>query len=342
MPAGGGPAPLAREVARRLVPDRAGMTIFFAPRPDPLESMHTAEDLFALVGYREGLAAGEAALENVRTAAREAPWIAQALEARVRLLPGSRAGRRLSFRVVARMSGAHQFRRLDFKRTVERGIAERGDHTWRIDEQRADVEFWATMLADEFFLAIRLSDERMRHRDYKVIDRPGSLRPAVAAALGWLSEPDPNDVVLDPLCGVGTILIERAHLGRYRLLIGGDSDREAIAAARANVGPRYKPIQLERWDATALALENASISKIVTNLPWGAKYGSHAGNRRLYPRLLAEFRRVLQKDGLMVMLTAEVQLMREAIARSDLIADKILRVSILGASAAVYVCRPSD
>lgn len=338
--AGAAARPIAHEVGRRLVPDRAGMTIFFAPQPDALRLVRTVEDLFALVAYRHGLASESRALDAARAAARDTPYLDAALRARVGLLPGSRAGRRLRFRVVARMSGQHEFRRVDLERAVERGVSDRHDHTWRLEQEQADVEFWATMIADELFLGMRLSDERMRHRGYKVAHRPGSLRPSVAAALGWLSQPGPDDIVLDPLCGVGTILIERAHLGRYRELIGGDSDREAIEAARTNIGPRYKPIELRLWDAAVLPLGDASVTRIITNLPWGIKYSSHAQNRRLYPRLFAEFRRVLSRDGLMVLLSGEFGLMREMIARQNLAVEQTLRVSILGARAAVYVCRP--
>ena len=45
----------AREITRRVVPDRAGMTIFFAPTADKLGVLRTAEDLFGLAGYRAGV-----------------------------------------------------------------------------------------------------------------------------------------------------------------------------------------------------------------------------------------------------------------------------------------------
>jgi tRNA (guanine6-N2)-methyltransferase len=331
----------SREAGRRIAPGRAGIVIFSAPRADSLLKLRTAEDLFAVVGYRHGLSLDKAALEGVRIAAREAPHVDHALATRVRLMPGSRSGRRLGFRVVARLEGEHEFRRVDFKRAIERGVAERGDHKWILaeDEQEAEVEFWATMLSGELILAIRLSDERLRHRDYKVAHLPGSLRPAAAAALGWLSEPNDDDVVLDPMCGAGTVLIERAHLGRYRMLLGGDLDAEALDAARSNVGPRYKPIALIPWDAATLPLRAASVTKIVTNLPWGLRHGSHADNRRLYPRMLAEFRRALRPGGLMVLLTAETRLMRELQMRGVIRPSRIYNVTILGAPAALYVCR---
>jgi len=330
----------ARELGRRSVPGRAGMSIFTLPRPDPLRLIRTAEDIFALVGYRRGLAGrGTTDLDRVRAAAREAPFVDDALTAMTRMLPGRRGGRHLRFRVVARMAGEHEFRRVDLQRAVERGVTERGDRDWRLVDDNADVEIWATMFPGEVLIALRLSDERMRHREYKVAHLPGSLRPAVAAALGWLSEPADEDVVLDPLCGSGTVLIERAQLGRYNLLIGSDHDGAALAAARTNIGPRYKPIELHPWDAVALPLPDGAVSKAITNLPWGIRHGSHEQNRRAYPRIVAELRRVVRPGGLIVMLTGEARLMGEVLRHSRLRSEKVLYVSILGAQAAVYVCR---
>jgi len=331
----------AREITRRGVPDRAGMTIFFAPAAQKLTALRTVEDLFGLAGYRAGLAPEIQSLEKIRAASREAPLIEAALQARVKVSPGARAGRRLKFRVIARMAGEHEFRRVDFQRAVERGIVERADHTWRLEEgEEAEVEFWATMIDSEFFLTVRLSDDRMRHREYKAAHRPASLRASSAAALAWASEPRDDDVVLDPFCGAGTILIERAHLGKYAMLLGSDRDQAALAAARTNVGARYKPIQLENWDAGTIPLADASVSKIVTNLPWGIRYGSHGENRKLYPEWFREFARVLKSGGTMVLLTAEWRLMRE-LERSRKIAppSKITRVSILGTPASVYVIK---
>ncbi len=331
----------AREITRRGVPDRAGMTIFFAPAAQKLTALRTVEDLFGLAGYRAGLAPEIQSLEKIRAASREAPLIEAALQARVKVSPGARAGRRLKFRVIARMAGEHEFRRVDFQRAVERGIVERTDHTWRLEEgEEVEVEFWATMIESEFFLTVRLSDDRMRHRGYKAAHRPASLRASSAAALAWASEPRDDDVVLDPFCGAGTILIERAHLGKYAMLLGSDRDQAALAAARTNVGARYKPIQLENWDAGTIPLADASVSKIVTNLPWGIRYGSHGENRKLYPEWFREFARVLKSGGTMVLLTAEWRLMRE-LERSRKIAppSKITRVSILGTPASVYVIK---
>ncbi len=318
------------------------MCLFTAQRIEPLQKLRCAEDLFAVAGYSRCYGTKEAALERIRGAARAAPYVESALRARVKLTPGSRSGIRLKFRVIARIVGEQEFRRAEFKRAVERGITERGDHSWKLEEDNAEVEFWATLIHDELFLALRLSDERLRHRDYKAAHIPGSLRPSVAAALGVLSSPQPDDLVLDPFCGAGTVLIERAHLARYQLLIGGDTDHGALDAARRNIGPRYKPLELHAWDATAIPIPNQSISRIITNLPWGVQHGSHADNRRLYPRVFSEFARLLTPEGIAVMLTGEQWLMGDLLRHGVLRATRILRVSILGMAAAIYVCRKTN
>jgi 23S rRNA G2445 N2-methylase RlmL len=329
----------AREITRRGVPDRAGMTIFFAPAAQKLASLRTVEDLFGLAGYRAGLVPEIQSLEKIRAASREAPLIEEALQARVKVSRGARAGRRLKFRVIARMAGEHEFRRVDFQRAVERGIVERTDHTWRLEEEDAEIEFWATMIDSEFFLTVRLSDDRIRHREYKAAHRPASLRASAAAALAWASDPREDDVVLDPFCGAGTILIERAHLGKYAMLYGSDRDPGALAAAQINVGSRYKPIQLENWDAAAIPLGDSSVSKIVTNLPWGMRYGSHGENRKLYPEWFREFSRVLKPGGTMVLLTAEWRLMRDLERARKIAPSKVIRVSVLGTPASVYIAK---
>ncbi len=329
----------AREVGARVVPERCGMAIFSAPDTAALARLRCAEDLFSLVGYRAGPNPEEVTPDRIRAAARDAPLVEAGVMARVRFDPKARGGRRLRYRVVARQAGEHRFRRIDLQHAIERGIAERADHTWRLDDLNADVEFWATMFEAELLLAIRLSSEPMRHREYKVAHRPASLRPAVAAALGWLAGVNERDVVLDPFCGAGTILIERANLGRYAELIGSDRDSDALAAARLNVGHRYQPIRLEQWDAAALPLSDASVTKIITNLPWGMRYGSHGENRKLYPAWIAEFNRVLAPGGRMVLLSAEWTLMREMAARRRLAVEKTLRVTILGARASIFICR---
>ena len=153
----------------------------------------------------------------------------------------------------------------------------------------------------DFICALRLSDATMRHRRYKTEHIAASLRPSVAAAMGWLTEPQADDVFLDPMCGAGTLLIERGVIARHRLLLGVDHGAEVLAAASANIGPRHKPRQLFRADARRLPLRSGSVTKIATNLPFGKRVGTHRDNVPLYREAIREMHRVLAPGGRMVL-----------------------------------------
>jgi 23S rRNA G2445 N2-methylase RlmL len=251
--------------------------------------------------------------------------------------PGRGGKGKLRFRVVARQVGQAAYRRVDAQRALERGIEMRNDHRWQVAEEGA-LEFWLTLLPDEAMVALRLSDERMRHREYKLEHLPASLRPSAAAALAWLTVPRDDDVFIDPMCGAATTLIERAHMGRYQILLGGDLREEALQVASDNVGPRYKPIELRRWDARDLPIDAGSVSAAAVNLPFGKQNGSHEENRALYPEFLRECARVLRPGARLVALTGDRRTLEESLRRTSQLARRMTYpVMVLGQPANVYV-----
>jgi 23S rRNA G2445 N2-methylase RlmL len=129
-----------------------------------------------------------------------------------------------------------------------------------------------------------------------------------------LSNPRAADVVLDPLCGTGTLLLERALAGDYAALIGGDRDPSAVAAARANALAAGVPADFRQWDALALPLPDASVDAVLANPPFGKKVPIPGGDPfRFYARLMAEIRRVLRPGGRVVLLTSQGEAVRRAL-----------------------------
>lgn len=327
-----------RIVDLRSVADKNGMVRFtYAGDPRDLLALRTVEDVFVVAAETRDLEPGFAALRRLKHMAATAPGIEHAIRL-VRLVDPHRGGEgRIRYRVITRQVGRMPYRRVDAQTAVERGITERPDHRWRLVAE-GGIEFWLTLWPGEAILGARLSDERMRHREYKVEHLPASLRPAAAAALAWLTVPRDDDVFLDPMCGAGTILIERAHLGRYRELIGGDNDPEAIATAQANIGSRYKPITLYEWDARHLPLDAGSVTALAVNLPFGAQMGSTEENRALYPAFLREAARVMRLGSRLVALSSDIATLREALRRNERFDRRATYpVIILGRRAAVVV-----
>lgn len=322
-----------------LVGDKNGFVEFdYAGDPSDLLELRTVEDVFVRVAQLRDFPPTYAALRGLRDTIQRVPLdSAVALARQVR--PGRGGHGKLRFRVVARQIGRAHFRRVDAQEALERGIAARTDRRWTLAEDGA-LEFWLTLLPGEALVALRLSDERMRHRDYKLEHLPASLRPSAAAALVRLTRPRPDDVFLDPMCGAGTILIERAHAGRYRMLLGGDLSEEAVATALANIGPRYKPIEVRQWDARDLPLDAGSVTAAAVNLPFGRQLGSPEQNRALYPAVLREAGRVLRPGARLALLSGDARALDEALRRTSALAPEAsYRVQVLGAPAKLVVAR---
>ncbi len=312
--------------------------LFFEYRGDPknLLNLRSTEDIFYLAGYDENIPldwTGLRAIENIILRSRQLDT-GLSIYKKVR----GTSKKRITFRVVARKQGEHRYRRVDAQKAVEKGIQQRYGSHWKVVEDEADVEIWLTLLHREAFFGLRLSTRTMRHRTYKIQHIPASLRPTVAYAMVFLSDPQPDDVFLDPMCGAGTILIERAIAGRYQLILGGDSDPRAVATTLQNIGSKYKPIDIRQWNAIDLPLENSSIDKAVSNLPFGKQIGTRKSNLRLYPAFFREMIRVIRSGGRLVVLTGEKQLMKNILDKSsELLLEKTFDISLLGTSSRIYV-----
>ena len=320
----------------RAMDERSSILQFqFAGRAADLLSIRIVEDIFVVVVTAERLPIGWDGLAAIRAAVAGAPNLASAL-ATFRTVRRTQRSRP-AFRVITRKSGDHAFRRLDVQHAVESGLRDAGQG-WMPGGEEAEVEVWAHLMDRTLLVGLRISDAEMRQRDYKEDSVPASLKPTVAHAMVLLSRPRLDDIVVDPMCGAGTLIIERAMAGRYRQLVAGDVDVNAVHATTRNVGPRYKPLTIFRWDARALPLADGSVTAVLTNMPFGKQVGSHHGNVTLYPRLLAEWARVVRPPGRLVLLTSERDLIERAVSE-----DRRLRISrrlsvvVRGLPATIYV-----
>lgn len=322
----------------RAVSDKNGMVFFhYDGALQDLFDLRTIEDLFVLVVSQSDLPPVYAGL-RLLTDAVKAAQMEDAFTIIRSLRPGfGGRGGKTRFRVIARQANQASYRRVDAQEAVEKGMKQREDRKWELAEQSA-IELWVTMLPSEAIVALRLSDEKMRRHTEKREHLPASLRPSAAAALVWLSRPRPTDVFLDPMCGAGTILIERGEAGRYKQLYGGDIREEAVAATLTNIGPRYKPITIDEWDARSLPLADEAVSNVVVNLPFGQQIGSYEENRTLYPAFLQEMSRVVRPAGRLVALTGDMRSFETALRRNtNFTLLRQFSVMVLGRAAAAYL-----
>jgi tRNA (guanine6-N2)-methyltransferase len=175
-----------------------------------------------------------------------------------------------------------------------------------------------------------------RSRRFPALRRiPASANPLVAWLLVRLAKAEPGHALLDPFCGAGTILVEADAAG-CAPLYGSDIAAAALQAARANLPD--PAVRLDSAPAERLPHGDGSIDRIMSNLPFGKRVGSHQGNRDLYPAFLTEAARVLRPKGRAVLMTEDKRIFEQAVQGTHGIkVVKEITLSTGGLHPSVYV-----
>jgi SAM-dependent methyltransferase len=267
---------------------RSDVVPFSAGAVEPVET-RLGEDLFVELG------SGDVGAPLRRLVGQL--WSSERYDAAMPAAAGrlGRLGPRPGFRVVARLRSEEGFRRTELRDELTQAVL-RERPRWRPADP-APLELWALQSRPRRMrLGLRLSDRRMRQRAGREVERPGSLRPVVAAAMLRLAGPG-GGTILDPFCGSGTIV--REALDTRRRAIGADLARDAVAAARANLPPGT-PLLVA--DAVALPFRSGSVAAAAGNPPFGRRHPLPADPARWLRAMFAELERVVVPGGSIVLL----------------------------------------
>ncbi|TAK88257.1 MAG: class I SAM-dependent RNA methyltransferase [Betaproteobacteria bacterium] len=190
-----------------------------------------------------------------------------------------------------------------------------------VDRARPDVRVHAFLDGTHATLYLDTSGEPLFKRGWRhgVADAP--LRENLAAGIIQLTGWQPDEPLLDPMCGGGTLLVEAAAMARGRApgakrafgfeklstfdaqawskvkseqrekhaelrLFGSDTDPKALNAARRNLAEAgiERWVQLERSDILERGAP-APRGVMVANPPYGERLGSADELAAFYPRL---------------------------------------------------------
>jgi 23S rRNA G2445 N2-methylase RlmL len=332
---------IAQDLHGEVKRTAAGLVVFRVPEVDrSVLRLRTVEDVFLLAWGTDKLTYRAEDLDKIRRwTAKEANWEAL-LRLHHALTPKPKG--KPTYRLVTQMHGSHGYRRVDAGKALARGLEGKLPASWRRADENAAIEIWLTIDEATAVCGLRLSDRTLRHRTYKREHLPASLRPTVAAAMVRLAGARAGQVVLDPMCGAGTILAEQLIEGRRSgvslRVLGGDLDPTAVKVAGANLR-RLDMEDLARWDAGRMPLADESVDRIVCNPPFGKQLGEPEEIAPLYRRVVTEWDRVLRRGGTAVLLVANVFALKEAARTVGWKAGRQVRLRVLGQKATVTVWR---
>ena len=310
---------------------RAKVFLRFAHPPAPLLDLRGSMHTYAFIAERSGCPPDTSAQAWLEAAARELdfrPVLAHHAALRGRVSDPS-------FRISATRCGEHHYTSPKIAAWVGAGVqAQTG---WRVDLEHHHYDIEVELVDDRALFGLLLGP-RWQERRGKVAYHPASLNPTVAYAMIQLLGLEPDDIFLDPACGGGTILAERAALGPTSMLLGGDIWPRALEYARLNFNADGTPAHLLRWDAGRLPLRDESITRAAANLPFGHRVSHGSAVRRFYRSLLPELARVLQPKGRVALLTSRHRWLPEAAAKvPELHPVSRLRIVLGGKQAFIFI-----
>ncbi|XP_061140588.1 THUMP domain-containing protein 2 [Syngnathus typhle] len=207
----------------------------------------------------------------------------------------------LSFRISCKCSGSVS-RHLSVQEVSKvLGTSLSGQLGWKVDLRNPQIEITVYLRDDHCLLGIPLTRLPLANRRY--IKTTG-LRSTVAWAMGELAQIQSGSLVLDPMCGVGTILIEAAQEHKLACFLGLDIDDRQLHKASENVAfaELRDRMHFLKASSTHMPLPNASVDTVVCDLPFGKKFGTKTDMAASLPLILAEMERVLRVGGSLVLL----------------------------------------
>nr|KAF6430394.1 THUMP domain containing 2 [Molossus molossus] len=206
----------------------------------------------------------------------------------------------LTFRVSCRCSGAmaKTLSAQEVGRII--GIALMKQFGWKADLRSPNLEIFIHLNDIYSVMGIPVFRVPLASRAYI---KTAGLRSTVAWAMASVAEIKAGAFVLDPMCGLGTILLEAAKEWPDVYYVGADVSDSQLRGACDNLkaaGLTGK-VELLRVSVIELPLPSGSVDVIISDIPFGKKFTLGKDIRSI----LREMERVLHVGGTLVLLLSE-------------------------------------
>ena len=157
-----------------------------------------------------------------------------------------------------------------------------------------------------------IPDHRFAYRRYHIA---AGMQPYVAAGIIALAGPylKENAQVLDPFCGVGTLLVERSYFSHTKSSYGTELFGEAVEKARANARIAGMPIHFINRDFMDFK-HDYLFDEIITDMPDQGQQ-SDGETKKAYRGFLERFADVLKEGGVAVVYTRKPEALKEQLKR---------------------------
>ncbi|XP_054584394.1 THUMP domain-containing protein 2 isoform X2 [Eptesicus fuscus] len=206
----------------------------------------------------------------------------------------------LTFRVSCRCSGAiaKTLSAQEVGRII--GIALMKQFGWKADLRNPNLEIFIHLNDIYSVMGIPVFRVSLASRAYI---RTAGLRSTIAWAMASVAEIKAGAFVLDPMCGLGTILLEAAKEWPDVYYVGADVSDSQLQGACDNLkaASLTGKIELLKVSVIELPLPSESVDIIISDIPFGKKFKLGKDIKSI----LQEMERVLHVGGTIVLLLSE-------------------------------------
>ncbi len=177
----------------------------------------------------------------------------------------------------------------------------------KVKLKNAETQIYFLVQKKRVYCGLLLHKNRERFFDRRPHLRKGfhptSIQPKLARAIVNLTGIKKRQVLLDPFCGTGGILIEAGLLGCK--LKGTDIDKEMIERSRINLSHFKLKAELKQKNALDV---RTKVDAIVTDVPYGRRSSAHKQElKKLYKDFMNHAYSILKKNKYLVIVFPKKQ-----------------------------------
>ncbi|MBC7100968.1 MAG: class I SAM-dependent RNA methyltransferase [Methanobacteriales archaeon] len=245
-----------------------------------------------------------------------------------------------SFAVRSKRVGVHDFNSMDIARVAGDAIIKSYQSSrkkrLKVNLDSPDNIIRVELIHDLLLVGVDTTgDKGLHRRGYRVYQHPAPLNPTIAAALLRISNWRPEKILVDPMCGSGTILVEAALMGsnippgrireggkltfNHKLkIIGIEKFRKHVKGCQetlSRLGIDF--IKVIQGDAEHLDKYVQEADLIVTNPPYGIRVGRKSIIKKLYHNLLRTAKNILTENGSITLLTPQEKILKSTATKLD-------------------------
>lgn len=210
----------------------------------------------------------------------------------------------VKFRINSRLSGS--FRKASHFQEVSSLAANilKQECSFVKDLYQPDVEVFLHLNDNFFTVGLPVTKKPLSDRSYL---KHIAVRSTVCCAMCMAVDLKPEDIVLDPMCGAGTILVEATKQFNCRAVVGVDCSLSQLKLAQSNLdsSSTLHNISLICGDSRAVILRQGTFDVVLCDVPFGRKFGQAENIQQLLSRVVTTIDLLLKPGGRVCILISE-------------------------------------